>query len=141
MGENINELGYKNHDPFYYNLNKNFQYLMITVAETRRNLNMLEELYISIDTFYIFYSSYITKERKNIVDQLDVLKEFVYSSKYTELVKTQKSNSDFYMETSKMLLDSIKIIPLIMKELHDNQLFPHMTQVDKDIPSAVKNIK
>ena len=59
MDNKTNELGYKNHDPFFYNLNKNFQTLMGVVADTRRDLTQLEILYVNIDTFYIFYSSYV----------------------------------------------------------------------------------
>ena len=141
MDNKTNELGYKNHDPFFYNLNKNFQTLMGVVADTRRDLTQLEILYVNIDTFYIFYSSYVKENKEEIEKKLKSLKEYVYSKEFNRMITSKKATKVFFSESSKKILDCLDVIPLIMTELHRNNLFPHLIEVDKSIPSAVKNIR
>lgn len=141
MDEKFNELGYKNHDPFFYNLNKNFQTLMEIVSISRKDITLLEELYIGIDTFYVFYCSYIEKNKIEIEKKLNELQNFVYSNKFNHFIASKKTTKDFYSECSNMLLKSINVIPMIMSELHNNELFPKTIKVDNSIPSVARGVK
>lgn len=129
-----NELEFKNHNPFFLNLNNNFQELLNKYQIMKTDIRQLENIYICLDSFYLFYYPYLKEHKSLIEEKLKAIHEIVYSFEFQQFLKTKNINPDFYNKLVNCFNVTGDIIKIMMSDLHNNELFPTLRKTDNTTP-------
>lgn len=130
MGENKKELEWKNHAPFYVNLNNDLNYLK--QISMNKDMTAQREYYKALRNFKTHYCVYV--KTKKIQDKLDVCKETLYSTKFSE----KKWNLDFHLEVLKIMDLLEEIHEDIIIGVNNSDLTPQYDFIDTKAPAASK---
>ena len=125
MSDFNKELEWKNHNPFFVNLNKDLADLK-EVSLKIKDLNYLELYFDYIDNFITHYSPYMTIE----IDSLNDIRRIIYSSDFHNFLRKNKVENQQQADFYKQILDTVtklkKIHARITKDIYENGLSPRI---------------
>ena len=124
------ELEWKNHAPFFVNLNDDLKELKI--KSQSRDLKTIRFYFNNLEDLKVHYAPYINSERLN--KKIDDCRAVVYSME----LDRGKWDSEFLtklIETSQKLRE---IHSDLMQAFYDNNLIPRFELVDRSGPAAAR---
>lgn len=110
-----NQLGFKNHNPFYLNLYKNLDDLHKYSLNANRDLANVKSFYLVLKSCIIHYSPYIDK--KKIDKDIEKVEEVLLSTKMHKELKNGKFRSDESKELLKKMFDVLNTLNTMHTEL------------------------
>lgn len=130
MAQDKKELEWKNHAPFFTNLNDDLKFLKY--ISTNRNMRDQQKYYQALYDFKTHYCVYV--KTKSIDEKLKEVRDVLYSINYP--VKTW--SKEYY----KKVLEVMDLLRDIHEEIiigvYESQLIPQFEMVDISTPAAAK---
>ena len=130
MGENKKELEWKNHAPFYVNLNNDLNYLKH--ISMNKDMSAQREYYKALSNFKTHYCVYV--KTKEIEDKLKECREVLYSTKFSE----KKWDVQFHSKVLKIMDLLEEIHEDIIMGVNNSDLTPQYEVIDLKAPAASK---
>jgi len=130
MAEYSKELEWKNHAPFFTNLNQHLNNLKIIFSN--KDLNNLRKYYNELNDIRVHYSAYVSTD--DIKTNLEECNKVLYSIEYASPKWSQEYNKKI-MESRDKLVETHE---LIVQELFNSGLLPRFTISDTKTPAAAK---
>lgn len=130
MVEYDKDLSWKNHTPFFINLNKDMDNLR-QISRLAKDFTKLPIYYEELENMCFHYACYLDD---SVFKDLNKIKEVIMTLKYKKFL-TKQLDEQQYQSFYKEALDSINNLRLLhakfSKSLHDNQLFPKVIEKEK----------